>query len=335
MAWGAARLARAGRRGILVERRAVKIIERVLTLPETAMPTNDADSYLVEAVQRGDQQAWSELIDRYQGRLVSFVRRRLTDRSEAEDIVQETFLGLLRSMTNYDPNRSIETYLFAIVRNKLSDHLRRRQKGQRQSLDQLEMDDAPDVWVDAETPSRYVAGQENVASQRQALVSCLRQWVEHCTAQRRFQDLVIIEMLVVLGLRNKEVAADLEMTEPAVAGVKFRVLEQWRNLTQAAAASHEWQEADLAENSTVAKIWHEEGVSCLKRSTLGRFLLGALDEEWNHYIDFHVNLADCDRCNANLDDLRSEDERDADARDQFRERCFASSVGFLSRTPES
>ncbi len=298
------------------------------------MAGGDADTFLVEAVQRGDQQAWREVIERYQGRLISFARRMLAERSEAEDIVQETFLGLLRSLPNYDTSRSLETYLFAILRNKLNDYLRRRQKGQRQSLDALEMDDAPDAWIDGETPSRYVAGQERLEAQRGALVDCLRQWVEQCTAQRRFQDLIIIEMLVVLGLRNKEVARDLGMTEPAVAGVKFRVLDQWKKLTQAADTRHEWQEADLARDSTVGRIWREEGISCLKRSTMGRFLLGVLDDEWNAYIDFHVHQADCDRCNANLEDLRSEDEQAERKREQFRERCFASSIGFLSRGDE-
>jgi RNA polymerase sigma-70 factor (ECF subfamily) len=298
------------------------------------MPIEDADRYLIEAVQRGDQDAWRDVITRYQGRLLSFARRMLAERSEAEDIVQETFLGLMRSLKNYDANRSLETYLFGILRNKLHDHLRRRQKGQRQSLDQLELDDAPEIWVNAETPSGYVANREKLDAQRAALVSGLRTWVEHCTAQRRFQDLVVIEMLVVLGMRNKEVAADLGMTEPGVAGVKFRVLDQWRKATAQSLADRDWQEADLAGDSTVGRIWIEEGISCLKRSTLGRFLLGTLDDDWNQYIDFHIHQADCDRCQANLDDLRAEDEQDASTRDALRERCFASSVGFLSNAPE-
>jgi RNA polymerase sigma-70 factor (ECF subfamily) len=297
------------------------------------MPTGDADTYLVEAVQRGEPAAWREVIDRYQGRLVSFARRMLAERSDAEDIVQETFLGLLRSLPNYDPNRSLETYLFAILRNKLHDHLRRRPKGQRQSLDQLEPEDTPQAWIDRDTPSGHVASQERLTAQRAALVSGLRQWVEQCTLAGRFQDLIVIEMLVVLGLRNKEVAADLGLTETAVAGIKFRVLEQWRALLQSAPSATEWGEAELARDSTVGRIWREEGVSCLKRSTLGRYLLGVLDEDWNAYIEFHAEQADCDRCHANLADLRSEEQRDAAAHEQLRERCFASSVGFLSQRP--
>ena len=299
------------------------------------MPIDETEAYLIEAVQRGEPHAWQEVIERYQGRLLSFARRMLAERSEAEDLVQETFLGFLRSLPRYDASRSLETYLFAILRNKLSDHVRRRYAGQRQSLDQLELDEAPAAWVDEDTPSRHLGAREMLAAQRQALVHCLRQWVEQCTEQGRLDDLIVIEMLVVLGLRNKEVATDLDLTEPAVAGIKFRVLDQWRKLAQAAPGAPECAEGDLAAESSVGRIWREEGISCLKRSTLGRYLLGALDEGWEHYIDFHVRQADCDRCNANLEDLRAADERDETWRQKLRERCFTSSVGFLSRTPGS
>ncbi len=295
------------------------------------MPSQDADQYLLEGVQRGDDAAWRELITRYQGRLLSFCRRMLAEKSEAEDLVQETFVGLLRSLATYDKNRSLETYLFAIVRNKLHDHLRRRRGGQRESLESLDTDEAPQQWLDPDTPSGRLSGQERLSSQRAALVQVLRGWVEQCTERGRFQDLIVIEMLLVLGLRNKEVAADLDLAETGVAGIKFRVLEQWRSALKSAPGAGEWEAVDLADDATLSKLWQDEGVSCLKRTTLGRYLLGALADDWNLYIDFHVNQADCDRCQANLADLRSEDEQDAAQREQFRERCFASSVGFLSK----
>jgi len=298
------------------------------------MATSEGDIFLIEAVQRGDQDAWREVIGRYEGRLVSFARRMLAQRSEAEDLVQETFLGLMRSLPNYDKKRSLETYLFAILRHKLSDHYRKQKTGRRQSLDALDIDESPEAWLSSETPSGHVADAENIAAQRQALVDCLRTYVEQCREQGRFQELMVVEMLVVLGMRNKEVAEDLDMTETAVAGVKFRVLERWRQLTQHADTLHEWREADLASTSTVAKIWREEGVSCPKRSTLGRYLLGALDDEWQSYVEFHADVGACDRCLANLDDLRNEEQEEEDARAKLRDRCFASSVGFLSRRPE-
>lgn len=298
------------------------------------MSSTEADAFLIRAVQAGDAAAWREVIERYQGRLLSFARRRLAQRSEAEDLVQETFLGLMRSLPRYDASRSLETYLFAILRNKLNDFFRRRSKGQRQSLEALDLDDAPAAWLQVDTPSDYVAREEGRDAQRTALIECLRRWVETCCTQGRFQDLIVTEMLVVLGLRNKEVASDLELSETAVAGIKFRVLERWRQLTDAASVDHNWSDSDLAASSSVAQIWREEGVSCLKRSTLGRYLLGTLDQDWQNYVEFHAEGAGCQRCLANLDDLRDEDARDEQHRDQFREQCFASSVGFLSRRPD-
>ncbi len=297
------------------------------------MSSTEADAFLIRAVQAGDAAAWREVIERYQGRLLSFARRRLAQRSEAEDLVQETFLGLMRSLPRYDASRSLETYLFAILRNKLNDFFRRRSKGQRQSLEALELEDAPAAWLQVDTPSDYVAREESRDAQRIALVDCLRRWAENCCAQARFQDLIVIEMLVVLGMRNKEVASDLELSETAVAGIKFRVLERWRQLTEAASVQHNWRESDLAATSSVAHIWREEGISCPKRSTLGRYLLGTLDQNWQTYVEFHADGAGCQRCLANLDDLRDEDARDDAQRQRFREQCFASSVGFLSHRP--
>ncbi|TWT42360.1 ECF RNA polymerase sigma factor SigW [Phycisphaerae bacterium RAS1] len=296
------------------------------------MESHEADRYLIEAVQRGESGAWREVIGRYQGRLLSFARRMLADQSEAEDVVQETFLGLLRSMPGYDRSRSLETYLFAIIRNKLHDHFRKTQKGQRESLEQVDEEGAV---VDRDTPSRYLAGSEMLSGQRGALVAALRTWAGQCCEQHRFQDLVVIEMLIVLGLRNKEVASDLDLTETAVAGVKFRVLEQWRKLTQLSPQSRDWEEADLAASSTLARIWVEEGISCPKRSTLGRYLLGTMDDDWNEFIEFHVKTAGCDRCSANLDDLAAEDREAPAGGDALRERYFASSVGFLSQAPKT
>lgn len=292
----------------------------------------EGEAYLVAAVRSGDERAWQDIITRYTGRLISFARRMLADRSEAEDLVQETFIGLLRSMPTYDAQRSLETYLFAILRNKLHDHFRKQRGGERQSLDAVEQEGSAELLEGDESPSRYAAQREALDAQRSALVRILRTWVEQCCAAQRFSDLTVIEMLVVLGLRNKEVAADLEIAETAVAGIKFRVLEQWRRLVGDKQAL-DWSEADLARDSTLGRIWREEGVSCLKRSTLGKYLLGVLDDDWRRYIDFHVQEAGCARCAANLDDLRVEDEAAAAWQPDFRARCFASSVGFLSKAP--
>src|SRR3954447_2470334 len=102
------------------------------------MATTDAEKLLIRQVRAGDAQAWQQLIERYEGRLLAFVDSRIHDRAAAEDTVQETFIGFLTSLPHYDEGRDLEAYLFSIAAHKLTDHLR---KQGRRPVDQFGSDD--------------------------------------------------------------------------------------------------------------------------------------------------------------------------------------------------
>ena len=90
------------------------------------------DMLLVEQIRAGAPDAWNTLIAQYEGRLLSFVDSRLRRRASSEDVVQETFIGFLTSLPNYDTRRPLESYLFSIAAHKLTDYLRR--EGRRPAL---------------------------------------------------------------------------------------------------------------------------------------------------------------------------------------------------------
>src|SRR5207247_3309861 len=87
--------------------------------------SSEGDRLLVQQIRQGDARAWDGLIARYEGRLLAFVDRRLHDRAASEDVVQETFVGFLNSLPNFDETRELQTYLFTIASPKVTDHLRR------------------------------------------------------------------------------------------------------------------------------------------------------------------------------------------------------------------
>ena len=87
--------------------------------------SSQTDQLLIDRIRAKEPDAWNELIARFEGRLLAFVRSRANSRPAAEDIVQETFIGFLTSLPNYDKRRSLESYLFSIAAHKLTDHLRR------------------------------------------------------------------------------------------------------------------------------------------------------------------------------------------------------------------
>jgi len=78
------------------------------------------------------------------------------------------------------------------------------------------------------------------------------------------------------------------------------------------------------------RIWRRERLSCLKRSTLGAYLLGTLSDEWRDYVEFHLNVIKCPYCQSNLDDIKTEEAKSSEATD-FKKRVFESSVGFLKK----
>src|SRR2546423_12852103 len=87
--------------------------------------SSDSDRLLIQQIRQGDSRAWDQLLARYEGRLLAFADRRLHDRAASEDVVQETFVGFLNSLPNFDDRRALQTYLFTIASHKLTDHLRR------------------------------------------------------------------------------------------------------------------------------------------------------------------------------------------------------------------
>jgi RNA polymerase sigma-70 factor (ECF subfamily) len=80
-----------------------------------APATMISDEVLMLAFQQGSREAFDELYTRYRGALYGFFRRRLSSELRAEDLVQETFLVLIRGAERYEPRALVRTYLYAIA----------------------------------------------------------------------------------------------------------------------------------------------------------------------------------------------------------------------------
>lgn len=74
-----------------------------------------SDEVLMLEFQRGSRAALEELYSRYCGPLHGFFRRRLDHPQRAEDLVQETFLIVIRGAAHYEPRALVRTYLYAIA----------------------------------------------------------------------------------------------------------------------------------------------------------------------------------------------------------------------------
>jgi RNA polymerase sigma-70 factor (ECF subfamily) len=100
------------------------------------MPVKDrTDSQLVKLAKKGGENAFKELVERYQGRAYWVAFNMLRNREEATDIAQEAFLRVYRSLDRFDIKRNFYTWLYQIVANLSIDHLRRKSVSKSVSLE--------------------------------------------------------------------------------------------------------------------------------------------------------------------------------------------------------
>jgi len=86
------------------------------------------DEQLIARFQQGDLQAFDVLVRRYKDQLLNFVYRFVGNRSDAEDIVQETFLRVYKNKHYYKEIAKFSTWVYTIASNLAKTELRRRKR---------------------------------------------------------------------------------------------------------------------------------------------------------------------------------------------------------------
>ena len=113
---------------------------------------------LIRKCQRGDRQAFDELIRLYYDYVSGFLRKTTLDETLCEDLTQETFLKMIRSIETFDPGGSAAfgTWLITIARNCYIDHLRRN-RIYLEDFDALSLPDGHDLSGEVEQKLQYEA----------------------------------------------------------------------------------------------------------------------------------------------------------------------------------
>jgi RNA polymerase sigma-70 factor, ECF subfamily len=110
--------------GTQEERNMDSITETLNLSDRTSARTRDMA--LAARVRRGDQNAFAEIYRLYHRRVMAFASKRLGDATEAEDVAQDVFLGLFRSIDRYEGRSSLLTWIFGIAHHEVCNRFRRR-----------------------------------------------------------------------------------------------------------------------------------------------------------------------------------------------------------------
>lgn len=111
---------------------------------------------LVARVIDGDPAAFSQIYESYFPRVYAFTLKRIGDPAEAEDLTQETFVQLYRSLPSFEGRSSLLTWTFGIAHNVCSRYFRHCSRWMVGPKDARELDDEP---VDASIERKVDAGR--------------------------------------------------------------------------------------------------------------------------------------------------------------------------------
>jgi RNA polymerase sigma-70 factor (ECF subfamily) len=104
---------------------------------EGAGGAREAEGALIEALRRGEEQAYEELVRRHTGRMLAVARRLLRNEEDARDAVQQAFVSAFCAMAEFKGGSRLSTWLHRIVVNTALMKLRARARRPEESVDDL------------------------------------------------------------------------------------------------------------------------------------------------------------------------------------------------------
>lgn len=197
---------------------------RVPTTSETLLQTIGANS---------SSTRWTEFVARYRPMMEAFLASRFPSlASEADDIVQETLVALVKALPGYrySPGESgaFHNYLTGILRNRACSLLRDRSRDT--STDPAK----PPAWDPPERPSGpddIAAEHDEEAWRKSVFEIALRQLLADESVQERTKQ--VFSRTAVLGEDPRDVAEAFGLSSNALAQIRFRMTQRLREIVEA------------------------------------------------------------------------------------------------------
>jgi RNA polymerase sigma-70 factor, ECF subfamily len=183
----------------------------------------DDDEQLLLALRRRDEQAFTTLVDRYHARLVRLASLFVANQAVAEEVAQETWIGVLQGIDRFEGRSSFRTWLFRILTNQA------KRRGQREArsipfaaFSQADVDDgepavAPERFLPAgdEWAGHWVSYPQNWRElpEEEFLSHETRALVQQAIAALPLNQRMVITLRDVEGFPSAEVCNALAISE--------------------------------------------------------------------------------------------------------------------------
>ena len=178
------------------------------------------ESALVTRLRVGDEEAFAVLVSRYHGSLLRFAMTFISERSAAEEVVQETWLGVIRGLSSFEGRSSLKTWIFRILANRAKTRGKREARSVPfSSLKDPQSDSDYEPAVDpsrftsrgswADPPQRWTNAAPEELLQRQETMDLIQRAIAELPPNQR----AVVTLHDVEGVEREEICNILEISE--------------------------------------------------------------------------------------------------------------------------
>jgi RNA polymerase sigma-70 factor, ECF subfamily len=114
--------------------------------------TPESNAQLLEALRSGDETAFAALVEKYHASMVRVAMMYVSSRAVAEEVVQETWIGVLKGLPKFEGRSSLKTWIYSILINRAKTHAQREGRYVQLSLDEDGDEGEPTVSPDRFNP---------------------------------------------------------------------------------------------------------------------------------------------------------------------------------------
>lgn len=172
------------------------------------------ENELIQRIKEGDTESFSQLVLKYERKIINYAFRMLRDENDAEDAAQEAFLRAYRKIDTFNGDASFSTWLYTILNNICLDILRKRKRtgeNTHVSINQNNTeDDEYEIQIEDTSPGPYDSYRQKAA------MKALEAGIEKLSDEHR----AVIVMRDINGLEYDEIA---KITGMSLGTVKSRI----------------------------------------------------------------------------------------------------------------
>jgi RNA polymerase sigma-70 factor (ECF subfamily) len=173
----------------------------------------EADALLVERIQSGEAERFDDLILKYRERIWSVLYHMTSNREDAADLAQDTFLKAFQSINRFQGQSSFFTWIYRIAVNTALNHLQKNKIRRFFSLEKIRD-------VETATDLLFQLADTGTASDRAAYLAELQQKLNEAMQKLSIKHRTVVTLFEIDGLSHEEIA---EITGTSVGTVRSRL----------------------------------------------------------------------------------------------------------------